>query len=174
MNNFTVLKLTTGQDVICIVDESKVTEQLIEISHPMMIISIANPDGTTMIFLRRYNLLAKSPIMKIRRAHIVATYAPRLELAKYYKTLMKYHDEVLDKITIQEVDLASTFIDTYVFFFTAFAYGANEFMAANWHIVATNNSISKILVSLVVILPAYGLLLSHLQNKLVKQEEQQG
>ena len=111
MNNFTVLKLTTGQDVICIVDESKVTEQLIEISHPMMIISIANPDGTTMIFLRRYNLLAKSPIMKIRRAHIVATYAPRLELAKYYKTLMKYHDEVLDKITIQEVDLASTFID---------------------------------------------------------------
>ena len=111
MNNFTVLKLTTGQDVICIVDESKVTEQLIEISHPMMITSIANPDGTTMIFLRRYNLLAKSPIMKIRRAHIVATYAPRLELAKYYKTLMKYHDEVLDKITIQEVDLASTFID---------------------------------------------------------------
>lgn len=70
--------------------------------------------------------------------------------------------------------VASTFIDTYVFFFTAFAYGANEFMAANWHIVATNNSISKILVSLVVILPAYGLLLSHLQNKLVKQEEQQG
>ena len=112
MNNFTVLKLTTGQDVICIVDESKVTEQLIEISYPMMITSIANPDGTTMIFLRRYNLLAKSPIMKIRRAHIVATYAPRLELAKYYKTLMKYHDEVLDKITIQEVDLASTFIDT--------------------------------------------------------------
>jgi uncharacterized PurR-regulated membrane protein YhhQ (DUF165 family) len=69
--------------------------------------------------------------------------------------------------------VASTFIDTYVFFFTAFAYGANEFMAANWHVVATNNSISKIVVSLVVILPAYGLLLSHLQNKLVKQEEQQ-
>jgi|APGre2960657373_1045057.scaffolds.fasta_scaffold30735_2 hypothetical protein len=112
MNNFTVLKLTTGQDVICMVDESKVTDQLIEIGHPMIIISIPNPDGTTMIFLRRYNLLAKSPIMKVRRAHIVATYAPRLELAKYYKTLMKYHDEVLDKITIQEVDLASTFIDT--------------------------------------------------------------
>jgi len=67
--------------------------------------------------------------------------------------------------------VASTFIDTYVFFFTAFAYGANEFMAANWHIVATNNSISKIIVSLVVILPAYGLLLNHLQNKLNKPTE---
>ena len=62
--------------------------------------------------------------------------------------------------------IASTFIDTYVFFFTAFAYGANEFMAANWHIVATNNSISKLVISLLVILPAYGLLLNRLSNKI--------
>jgi len=61
--------------------------------------------------------------------------------------------------------VVSTFIDTYVFFFTAFAYGANEFMAANWHIVATNNSWAKILVSLLVILPAYGILLNKLQKK---------
>ena len=61
--------------------------------------------------------------------------------------------------------VVSTFLDTYVFFFTAFAYGANEFMAANWHIVATNNSISKVLVSLLVILPAYGVLLGWLQKK---------
>ena len=64
--------------------------------------------------------------------------------------------------------IASTFIDTYVFFFTAFAGGENEFMAANWHIVATNNSISKVIVSLLVILPAYGLLLNHIQKKLVE------
>ena len=64
--------------------------------------------------------------------------------------------------------VASTFIDTYVFFFTAFAGGENEFMAANWHIVATNNSISKVIVSLLVILPAYGILLNHLQKKLVE------
>jgi len=69
--------------------------------------------------------------------------------------------------------IASTFIDTYVFFFTAFAYGANEFMAANWHIVATNNSISKIIVSLLVILPAYGVLLNYLQNKLNKETNEQ-
>lgn len=61
--------------------------------------------------------------------------------------------------------VVSTFIDTYAFFFTAFYKGANEFMAANWHIVATNNSISKILVSLLVILPAYGVLLNYLQRK---------
>lgn len=65
--------------------------------------------------------------------------------------------------------IASTFLDTYVFFFTAFAYGANEFMAQNWHIVATNNSISKLIVSLVVILPAYGVLLNYFQKKIGKE-----
>ena len=65
--------------------------------------------------------------------------------------------------------IASTFIDTYAFFFTAFYKGANEFMAANWHIVATNNSISKLIVSLVVILPAYGVLLNDMQKKIAKE-----
>jgi len=67
--------------------------------------------------------------------------------------------------------IVSTFLDTYVFFFTAFAYGANEFMAANWHIVATNNSISKVIVSLLVILPFYGILLSYLQNKINHEQD---
>ena len=65
--------------------------------------------------------------------------------------------------------IVSTFFDTYTFFFTAFAYGKNEFMAANWHIVATNNSISKIIVSLAVILPAYGILLNYLQNRIQRE-----
>ncbi len=67
--------------------------------------------------------------------------------------------------------VVSTFIDTYVFFFAAFAYGANEFMAANWHIVATNNSISKVIVSLFVILPVYGILLNYLQGRVNKDEQ---
>lgn len=61
--------------------------------------------------------------------------------------------------------VVSTFIDTYVFFFAAFAYGANAFMAANWHIVATNNSWAKLIVSLLVILPSYGILLNWLQKR---------
>ena len=67
--------------------------------------------------------------------------------------------------------VVSTFFDTYTFFFTAFAGGENEFMAANWFTVATNNSISKIIVSLVVILPAYGVLLNYLQKKIAGDEE---
>jgi uncharacterized PurR-regulated membrane protein YhhQ (DUF165 family) len=67
--------------------------------------------------------------------------------------------------------VATTVIDTYAFFFTAFAGGKNAFMAANWHIVATNQIIVKILVSLLVILPAYGILLNWLQTKLRPESE---
>ena len=68
--------------------------------------------------------------------------------------------------------IASTFIDTYTFFFVAFAGGADEFMSQNWHIVATNNSISKLIISLAVILPAYGILLNYIQNKVLGDNEQ--
>ena len=67
--------------------------------------------------------------------------------------------------------VVSTFIDTYTFFGVAFAGGADEFMRNNWHIVATNNSISKIIVSLVVILPAYGVLLGALQKKIATNDD---
>lgn len=67
--------------------------------------------------------------------------------------------------------VVSTFIDTYTFFFTAFYKGANEFMAANWFTVATNQSITKIIVSLLVILPAYGVLLGYLQKKFAGDDD---
>lgn len=67
--------------------------------------------------------------------------------------------------------IASTFIDTYSFFFVAFAGGADEFMSQNWHIVATNNSISKLIISLAVILPAYGMLLNYIQKHVVREDD---
>lgn len=62
--------------------------------------------------------------------------------------------------------VVTTVIDTYTFFFTAFYKGANAFMAANWHIIATNHIIIKVLVGLLVVVPAYGVLLNFLQRKI--------
>ena len=67
--------------------------------------------------------------------------------------------------------IVSTFLDTFTFFFVAFAGGENAFMAEHWAEVATNNSLSKILVSLVVILPAYGLLLNYIQKHVVRDDD---
>ena len=67
--------------------------------------------------------------------------------------------------------IVSTFLDTFTFFFVAFAGGDNAFMAEHWAEVATNNSLSKIIVSLVVILPAYGLLLNYIQKQMAKDND---
>lgn len=64
--------------------------------------------------------------------------------------------------------VAATVIDTYTFFGTAFANGKDAFMAANWVSVATNHIVTKIVISLGVILPAYGVLLNYIQKKLIR------
>ena len=56
--------------------------------------------------------------------------------------------------------IAANIIDTYTFFYTAF-------YPQPWvHSVAFNNTLTKILVGLVVFLPAYGVLLAYLQKRI--------
>ena len=58
--------------------------------------------------------------------------------------------------------IAANIIDTYSFFYTAF-------YPAPWvHAVAFNNTLTKIIVGLVVFLPAYGVLLAYLRNRFAK------
>jgi uncharacterized integral membrane protein (TIGR00697 family) len=64
--------------------------------------------------------------------------------------------------------VAANFIDTYTFFYVGFANGADAFMAENWHLVAWNQTITKLVIGWVVFLPAYGILLAYLKNKLAK------
>jgi len=61
-------------------------------------------------------------------------------------------------------------IDSYTFFAVAFNNSADEYMAANWIEIAGSQTVLKIAVGLVIFLPAYGLLLKYLKNKLADQE----
>jgi len=59
--------------------------------------------------------------------------------------------------------IAANIIDTYTFFYTAF-------YPQPWvHAVAFNNTLVKIIVGFIVFLPAYGVLLMYLQNKLQRK-----
>jgi len=59
--------------------------------------------------------------------------------------------------------VAANVIDTYTFFYTAF-------YPQPWvHAVAFNNTLVKIIVGFAVFLPAYGMLLMYLQNKLKRK-----
>ena len=68
--------------------------------------------------------------------------------------------------------VAANFIDSYTFFSIAFSGGADEYMAANWPEIAMSQSILKIVVGFILFLPAYGILLNYLKNRL--HDTQQG
>ena len=56
---------------------------------------------------------------------------------------------------------------TIAFFYVGFAGGADEFMSTNWDSVAFNQTLTKLVIGWLVFLPAYGVLLSMLQKKVV-------
>ena len=60
-------------------------------------------------------------------------------------------------------------VDTIVFFSLAFYASTDSFMAANWPEIATVDYGFKLIVSLGLFLPAYGLLLKVLQEKILQQ-----
>lgn len=59
-------------------------------------------------------------------------------------------------------------VDTFTFFAVAFYQSTNEYMAANWHLIAASQTELKILVSAIIILPIYGLILSWITDKSIK------
>lgn len=59
-------------------------------------------------------------------------------------------------------------VDTFTFFAVAFYQSTDEYMAANWHLIAASQTELKILVSALIILPIYGLILSWITDKSVK------
>ena len=61
-------------------------------------------------------------------------------------------------------------VDTYAFFGAAFYNSTNEYMAANWLAIANADVVFKTIVSLVIILPIYGVVLNHLLNKIKKEQ----
>jgi len=65
--------------------------------------------------------------------------------------------------------VVANIIDTYTFFAVAFNNSADEYMAANWMEIAGSQVVLKIVVGLVLFLPAYGILLKLISGKLREQ-----
>ena len=61
--------------------------------------------------------------------------------------------------------ILANMIDTFTFFAVAFHHSANQFMRDNWPVIALNQAGTKILVSMCIILPLYGMLLKYLSKR---------
>ena len=59
-------------------------------------------------------------------------------------------------------------LDTLIFYAAAFAGSTDEFMAANWPEIAVVDYVFKIIVTIALFLPAYGVLLSFLTTRIVR------
>ncbi|MGL4613797.1 MAG: 7-cyano-7-deazaguanine/7-aminomethyl-7-deazaguanine transporter [Shewanella sp.] len=68
--------------------------------------------------------------------------------------------------------LVGNFVDTLVFFSVAFYASSDSFMAAHWPEIATVDYGFKLIVSLGLFLPAYGVLLKVLQDKILQTTPQ--
>jgi uncharacterized integral membrane protein (TIGR00697 family) len=62
--------------------------------------------------------------------------------------------------------IVANIIDTFAFFAVAFHASADAYMAENWVNIAAGQTLTKVIVSALVILPVYGVLLSYLSKKL--------
>ena len=68
--------------------------------------------------------------------------------------------------------IVGNLVDTLVFFSVAFYASTDSFMAANWPEIAAVDYSFKLLVSLGLFLPAYGVLLKVLQDKILQTSPQ--
>ncbi|EGM71886.1 7-cyano-7-deazaguanine/7-aminomethyl-7-deazaguanine transporter [Shewanella sp. HN-41] len=68
--------------------------------------------------------------------------------------------------------IVGNLVDTLVFFSVAFYASSDSFMAANWPEIASVDYGFKLLVSLGLFLPAYGVLLKVLQDKILQTSPQ--
>jgi len=65
--------------------------------------------------------------------------------------------------------IIGTFIDTLIFFVVAFYQSSDAFMAANWPEIATVDYVFKLLISLAIFVPVYGVLMTTFTKKLSTQ-----
>ena len=65
--------------------------------------------------------------------------------------------------------IISNIIDSYIFFFAAFFYSKDRYMASNWIEIATTQMLLKIIIGLLFFLPAYGILLNLILRRLNKK-----
>lgn len=57
-------------------------------------------------------------------------------------------------------------IDTYIFYGAAFYKSSDAFMSENWISIATTDLVLKIIISIIIFLPLYGVFLNLIQKKL--------
>ena len=94
---YTVLKLSTGDDLIGKVDLStNKNSSVLKMEEPFIMVTYISDSGSTIVYLKRYQYLSDTSYAYIDKEHIVTQYAPNSFLMDYYDSMLQYTKEYID------------------------------------------------------------------------------
>lgn len=112
MSKYTVLKLTSGQDVIGkkLPPDLDTVDLCVKLQKPMVMLSTTVDNGATIVFLRSYALMAKSKEILFQNSQIITEYEPEKVLVDYYMTMIEYNQKFIEDDLIKGMKSANIVI----------------------------------------------------------------
>lgn len=98
MTKYVVLKLINKIDIIGkkVTSRSKTAGDKIKIQDPLTIMTSTLDNGSTIVFLRPFDLLSKTNIVDIPLNHMICEYEPESVFIDYYNTMISYTEKVVN------------------------------------------------------------------------------
>jgi hypothetical protein len=112
MSKYSVLKLTSGQDIIGkkLPTDLDTVDVCVRLQKPMVMLSTTVDNGATIVFLRSYALMAKNKEILIQNSQIITEYEPEKVLVDYYITMIEYNQKFIEDDLIKGMKSASLVI----------------------------------------------------------------
>lgn len=112
MSKYVILKLTSGQDVIGKKLDSDIDtiDKCIKLDHPMVVLTTTIDNGSTIVFLRSYALLAKNKQLCVSHNHVIAEYEPQKVMVDYYTTMIEYNKKYIENDMVNGMKSANMVI----------------------------------------------------------------
>jgi tetrahydromethanopterin S-methyltransferase subunit F len=112
MSKYTVLKLTSGYDIIGkkLNPDIDTVDKYIKLESPMTMLTSSLDNGATIVFLRAYTLLSKEKVACISHNHVIVEYEPQKVLVDYYVNMIEYSKKYIEEDMIKGMKSANIII----------------------------------------------------------------
>ena len=100
-----VFKLTTGEDIVGVVENSLLTnDEYYNIIDPMTIVGARDENGAVSMRLRDTTLLSDDDMLTIHSKYVVTYYKPMLQFATYYSKAVDYAKKYTKPTIINQIE----------------------------------------------------------------------
>jgi hypothetical protein len=98
MTKYVVLKLINKTDIIGkkITSRSKTAGDKIKLQDALTVMTSTLDNGSTIVYLRPFDLLSKSNAVDIPLHHVICEYEPESVFIDYYHTMISYNEKVVN------------------------------------------------------------------------------